>query len=287
MALSGRSAEYDRSLLHLRQAILLDPTNPTAHFLAGRILAAQGRLEEALEALQRSLELSPDITDTAQAAMIEGVRATHYRISLVYARIGDQDAAREHQQRFQELTSMQADLEARAERIGALRDAATAALAANNTQEVRDAVDELLLAAPGNPGVLTLSARGSLAAGDLDRGLADVERALEIAPNWWEALHVYGILLYQSDRYDEARESLARAIRANPLSAAAHAAQGDVLFAMGESREALDEYYAAIGLDPEQPAYYLSLATTYQKLGESDLEAQAMAAYRRVLGRHP
>ncbi|MCH7823573.1 MAG: tetratricopeptide repeat protein [Acidobacteria bacterium] len=287
MALSGRSAEYDRSLFHLRRAILLDPTNPTAHFLAGRILTAQDRLEEALEALQRSLELSPDLTDTAKVAMIEGVRSAHYRISLVYARIGDRDAAHDHQQRFQELTRTQADLEAQAARIGALRDAATAALATNNAQEFRDAVAELLLAAPDNPGALTLSARGSLAAGDLDCGLAAAERALEIAPDQWEPLYVYGMLLYESDRYDEARESLARALRANPVSASAHGALGAVLVAMGESREALAQYRAAIRLDPEQAVHYLNLATAYQKLGESELEAQAMEAYRRLLRRHP
>jgi len=275
MALSDRSSEYDRSLSHLRRAIELEPTNPTAHYMAGRVLTAQEQLDEALQALQRSLELSPDLADA------------HYRIALVYTRLGDRDAARNHQQRFQELTRAQDDLEAEATRIGLLRNAATAALASNELQEFRDAIGALLLAEPDNPGVLTLSARGALVAGDFDRGLADVTRALEITPERPEPLYVHGMLLYRAGRHQEARLSLERALQANPLSAFVHGALGNALVALGETREAVDEYRAAIRLDPDQAAHYLNLATAYQTLGETELEAEAMATYRRLLRQHP
>ena len=283
MSLSDRSAEYDRALLHLRRSIELDSTNPTAHYIAGRILTAQGHLEEALEALQISLELSPNLADA------------HYRIALVYARLGDRETARSHQQRFQELAQLQDNLEAEETDIKQATDrdqflfryAATEALPSESLQEFRDAVAELLLAEPNNPGVLTLSARGALVAGEIERGLEDISRALEIAPDQWESLYVNGILLYQAGRHEEARLSLQQALQANPLSSLVHGGLGNVFVALGETRQAVDEYRAAINLDPEQAAHYLNLAIAYQKLGETELEAEAMENYRRLLRQHP
>jgi tetratricopeptide (TPR) repeat protein len=60
-----------------------------------------------------------------------------------------------------------------------------------------------------------------------------------------------------------------------------------VLVALGETRQAVEEYLVAINFDPEQPAHYLNLAIAYQKLGETELEAEAMENYRRLLRQHP
>ena len=56
--------------------------------------------------------------------------------------------------------------------------------------------------------------------------------------------------------------------------------------ALGENQQAADEYRAAINLDPEQATHYLNLAIAYQKLGETELEAEAMENYRRLLRQH-
>ena len=284
MALSDRSAEYDRALIHLRRSIELDSTNPTAHYIAGRILTAQGQLEEALEALQISLELSPDLADA------------HYRIALVYARLGDRNTARKHQERFQELARVRDNLEAEETDVKQandreqflLRYAATEALPSDDLhlQEFRDAVAELLLAEPDNPGALTLSARAALVTGEIERGLADITRALEITPDQWESLYVSGMLLYHAGRHEEARRSFQRALQANPLSSLVHGGLGNVFVALGENQQAADEYRAAINLDPEQATHYLNLAIAYQKLGETELEAEAMENYRRLLRQH-
>ena len=167
------------------------------------------------------------------------------------------------------------------------RYAATEALPIESLQEFRDAVAELLLAEPNNPGVLTLSARGALVAGEIERGLEDIARALELAPDQWESLYVNGMLLYQAARHEEARLSLQKALQANPLSSLVHGGLGNVFVALGETRQAVEEYRAAINLDPEQPAYYLNLAIAYQKLGETELEAEAMENYRRLLRQQP
>ncbi len=272
MVLSDRSAEHDRALVHLRRAIDADPSNPTAYYLLGRVLIVEEELEEALAALQRSLELSPGLADA------------HYRIALVYARLGDREAARRHQESFQQLSSAQDGLEARQTRLGVLRNAASAALTSGDAEAFRQAVDELLQAEPDNPGVLTLSAQGALAAGDLERGLADISRALRFTPDQWEALYIQGLLLHRAGRPEQAMAALRRAVERNPLFAGGYAALGNVSLDLADTEGAIDAYRSAARLDPEQPAHYLNLATVYARLGLAELEAEAMATYRRLLG---
>ena len=272
MVLSDRSAEHDRALLHLRRAIDADPSNPTAFYLLGRVLILKEDLEEALAALQRSLELSPDLADA------------HYRSALVYARLGDREAARRHQESFQLLSSAQDEREARETRLGVLRNAASAALTSGDAEAFRQAVDELLQADPDNPGVLTLSAQGALAAGDLERGFTDISRALRFTPDQWEALYVQGLLLHRAGRPEQAMATLLRVVERSPLFADGYAALGNVLLDLADTEGAVDAYRSAARLDPEQPAHYLNLATVYGQLGLAELEAEAMATYRRLLG---
>ena len=272
MVLSDRSAEHDKALVHLRRAIDADPSNPTAHYLLGRVLIVEENVEEALVALQRSLELSPDLADA------------HYRIALLYARLGDRQAARRHQESFQQLSRAQDDLEARETRLGVLRNAASAALTSGDPEAFQQAVDELLQADPDNPGVLTLSAQGALAAGDLERGLADISRALRFTPDQWEALYVQGLLLRRAGRPEQALASLRRVVERNPLFADGYAVLGNVLLDVEDTEGAVDAFRSAVRTDPEQPAHYLNLATVYQQLGLAQLEAEAMANYRRLSG---
>ena len=135
-----------------------------------------------------------------------------------------------------------------------------------------------------NPGVLTLSAQGALAAGDLERGLADISRALRFSPDQWEALYVRGLLLHRAGRPEQAMATLRRALERNPLFADGYAAVGNVLLELEDAEGAVDAYRSAARLDPEQPAHYLNLATVYGQLGLAELEAEAMATYGRLLG---
>lgn len=272
MVLSDRSAEHDKALVHLRRAIDADPSNPTAYYLLGRVLIVKENLEGALAALQSSLELSPDLADA------------HYRIALLYARLGDREAARRHQESFQRLSRAQDDLEAREMRLGVLRDAASAALTSGDAEAFRQAVDELLQTDADNPGVLTLSAQGALAAGDLERGLADISRALRFTPDQWQALYVQGLLQHRAGRPDEALVTLRRVVARNPLFADGYAALGNVLLGLEDTEGAVDAFRSAVRSDPEQPAHYLNLATVYGQLGLRQLEAEAMATYRRLSG---
>jgi len=273
MVLSDRPDESARAHEHLQRAVELDPANPTAYYLLGRVLIAEERLEEALAALEQSLELSPTLADA------------HYRIALVYARLGDRESARNHQEQFQQLSRAQDDAEARETRLGVLRNAATAALAGNDPSAFRVAVDELLQEDPDDPGVLTLSARGALTDGDIERGLTDINHALRISPDQWEVLYVLGLLQQEDDMPEQARATFHRVVEQNPLFASGYAALGKVLVELDDAEAAAEAFRTAARLDPEQPVHFLNLATVYRQLGLNELEAEALATYQRLVNR--
>lgn len=271
MALADRAAEYDRALDHLSRAVKDEPENAMALYLIGKIHASRGDLEAAREALEASLDRDPAQPDA------------HYRIALVYARLGDRETAADHQQRFQELSRARDEAEELERRIGLLKEAAEIAMADEDLQRVRTAAEELASLAPEDADVLMVQARMALATGAIQGGLLATERALGLYPDHWEALYLHGVLLGRAGRLEESRDSLESAVAGNPQYAPALAALGNALMGLGAPEEARAAYESAVMLEPQSAAHYLNLAVVYGALGESELEARALATHRRLL----
>ncbi len=272
MALADRAEQQARALEHLNRAVDADPDNAMALYLIGKIHAPRGDLEAAREALEASLARDPGQADA------------HYRIVLVYARLGDRQTAASHQRRFQELSRARDAQEELDRRIGLLKEAAEIAMADDDLQRVREAAAELAELAPEDADVLMVQGRMALASGDADEGMRVTQRALELYPGHWEALYLRGVLLHRDGRLQESHGALERAVTGNPQYAPAHAALGNTLMQLGAPVEARAAYESAVMLEPASAAHYLNLAVLYGALGESELEARAMATHRRLLG---
>lgn len=271
MALADRAGDYERALRHLREAVAGEPGNAMALYLIGKIHALRSELEEARDALEASLARDPAQPDA------------HYRIALVYARLGDRESATRHQQSFLKLSNARDESEEVARRIELLKEAAAIAMAAVDLEQVRAAADRLATLAPNNADVLMVRARMALASGDSDEALTITDRILALYPDHWEAAYLRGVLLHKSARPEEARELLERSIAGNPLYAPAYAALGNSWVQLGEHGHARSAYESAVRLDPRSAAHYLNLAVVYAALGESELEARALATHRRLL----
>lgn len=271
LALSDQQEGQGRAVVHLTRAVELDPLNPTAHYMLGRVLMAVGELELALPALERAVELSPDLSDA------------HYRLAQLYARMGDRESARVSQQRFMELNRQEETAEEQGKRLGILLTDATKALDRNDFATFDAAMAPLLERAPDDNQVRMLEIQGFLATGDYGAGLEATGALLAEFPDRWDPLFYQGILLYRVGRLEEARDTMWRVLEVNPLFEAAYSALGNILMALDDAEGAADAYLAAVRLDGENPARYLNLATAYEKLGLTELEAEAMAEYRRLL----
>ncbi|HJO04673.1 MAG TPA: tetratricopeptide repeat protein [Acidobacteriota bacterium] len=271
MALADRPEEYTRALMHLEATTAADPGNAMALYLIGRIRASRGELEPAREALRSSLEIDSEQPDA------------HYRIALVYARLGERDAARVHQERFQELSQARDNEEELQRRIGLLRGAVDVAIAAQDLAGVRAVTEELAQLAPDDLNVLIVQARMALGGDEPDTGLQAASRALELYPDDWEALYLRGVLLHRTGQPADAVGFLERAVELNPMYGPGYAALGNALMAIGQPAEALNAYQSAVTVQPTTPAHYLNLASVYRALGQSDLESRALATHRRLL----
>jgi tetratricopeptide (TPR) repeat protein len=76
-------------------------------------------------------------------------------------------------------------------------------------------------------------------------------RTLDSEPDNFDALHLYGVLKHQRGNHVDALNFIARALKTNARSAAAHSHYGAVLAILGRTEDALKSYDRAIALKPD------------------------------------
>ena len=239
---------------------------PAAAFGLGRIAAAEGRHEAAVEQFQRAIALFPEFG------------AAHYALALSCRALGRRDEA-------------QAALD-RHGRYGARWPAAAdPVLAAVNT--LRD-----------DPGALLQRGVKLAEAGDVDAAIAAHEDALAIDPslaqahanlislygrqrnftgaeahykavvalgvNLSDAHYDYGVLLGLQERWNDAAEAYRRALALNPLHAEAHNNLGQILERTRQLEAAVVEYRAALRSQPTLRLARFNLGRMLIALGRPD-----------------
>ena len=118
--------------------------------------------------------------------------------------------------------------------------------------------------------------------------LAEAERLyLEILaaePDHAVALHLVGIVAYQTGRLGLAVERMGRAVAVKPDFAEAHSNLGNAFKASGRVAEALDSYSRAIAVKPDLPEAHFNRGSVLHELGRRD---EAMAAYEQAIALRP
>lgn len=108
---------------------------------------------------------------------------------------------------------------------------------------------------------------------DVNRLLADKRQTYADSPDFFITL---GESESDAAMYPEARKDLALAISLNPKSYQAHYLLGYVLLRMQQADQAIDEFHAAIDLDPSQPRTYYQLALALRSKEDWTQEQQAL-----------
>lgn len=86
-------------------------------------------------------------------------------------------------------------------------------------------------------------------------------------PDYFDALHLLGVCLLQTARFDEARQILEHAIAADPRSAEAHSNLGFALFRLKRYADARLMQEKALALQPQFPTALTNLGNTMMRLG--------------------
>lgn len=89
------------------------------------------------------------------------------------------------------------------------------------------------------------------AKGDVEKARQHLQKAIEISPNFDEALNDLGTMYYRDAQYDKARELFERALAANPNSFPARVNLGGALISLGNYPRALEENLKALEMRPD------------------------------------
>ena len=120
--------------------------------------------------------------------------------------------------------------------------------------------------------------------GKREAALASYDRALELRPDYAEALSNRGNTLHQMKRFEEALTSFDRALKARPAYAEAFSNRGVTLHAMKRYLEALESFDRALEI---QPNYIKALSNRGNTLHELKRFEEALASFDRALEVQP
>ena len=108
----------------------------------------------------------------------------------------------------------------------------------------------------------------------------DFKRAIEINPNYALTHEMYGHLLSNLGRHEEALAESSRSLELNPLSLISNALRGQMLFFAGRYDDAVAHLQNAIDVEPNFWISHLALGKVYER---KKMYPQAIAEFQRAL----
>ncbi len=311
--LEAQAGRHDEAVAHLEGALELQPQATSIHYQLAQSLRAFGRVEEA----ERHAALAgngqvrfddPRVAALDQLAVGAGVRlarggvalsqgqlaealveyqaaveaepeniAARTNLGLVLARAGRNEEAREQLEKAVKLDP--SDPSARV-MLASLR-------LPDDAAEARQGFETVLADQPDHTGALRGRIDASLALGDNETALSDLERLVQIEPGDGLARLQLGAVLQGARRHEEAVEQYRAALEFDlqpAQRAAAELSIANMASFRGEHTEALAHYDAAIEVKPDLVEAVHNRAGTLSYLGR---HAEAVAAYERVLELDP
>jgi tetratricopeptide (TPR) repeat protein len=115
-----------------------------------------------------------------------------------------------------------------------------------------------------------LNRRGELAAEQEDEttAQADFERAVELDPECWRAVHNRGVSMAHQGKHQEALQDFDRTLTLQPKFANAWHNRGELRYQSGEYPAAVEDYAQAIKLNPDVPAFWVARGHAYYRQGD-------------------
>lgn len=237
------------------------PGSAVIHLELGRALHARGRDAEARRALERSVELAPDLA--------EGWR----ELSLVHAACGESAQCDAAYARFSSLSSEDPGL----------REAALA-LATSRLGTAQTLVKRVLERSPGNVEALRALAAVAAAREDYPEAERLLGECLQLAPGASHARLDLVQLLYRQFKGRPMLPLLERLIAHEPDNPGYRALQAAAYNLLGESDRALQILQALAREFPHDPQVWLQFGHTLRVAGD---QGAAVAAYRRCIELKP
>ena len=110
------------------------------------------------------------------------------------------------------------------------------------------------------------------------------ESVLKAMPRHFDALHLLGVLAFQTNNHGPAVELIGKAIEIYPVNAAFYSNLGNALQALGRFDEAVERYNRAIAIQPDYADAYNNRGIALQELKRFD---EALESFSRAIAIQP
>ena len=272
-------------------AVALNPADPDLYMNRAAVRYALGLNEEALADLERVLELDPENTTALERMGHSLIEAERWERALpVYERI--LELAPDDGNAWAWRGTILAALERREEALVAFDRAlekypeipkvhgkrGRLLLKLGRAEEALRDLDEAIRRDPV-PGAYVTRAKARVELDDLEGGLEDYTRYLELVPESGETYLLRGMLQQKLGRLSERRADFTRAVEVSP-SAQVFAFRGECFRRLGQPERGLADLDRAVGLAPSSARYRVVRGQLLEALGNDE---RALADYRLAL----
>jgi tetratricopeptide (TPR) repeat protein len=261
--LAHQRGDHPRAAEMITRAIGLNSTAAPYHANLAEVYRALGRLELALGACRKALELQPDYPEVLN------------NLGLILLAQGQTDDALRH---FRQAVGLRPGYAMAWNNLGsALRSRGDKASARDHFRQAV-ALEPQLAEAHSNLGQLSLELK------ELDESLRHCLEAVRLRPHFAEAQCNLGNVLRELGRLQEAKVAYAEALRLNPGLAMVRNNIGQALQEEGRLDEAIAWYQQALQTEPHTARFHANLASA---LEEQDKHPEAIARYEEALRLDP
>ena len=134
---------------------------------------------------------------------------------------------------------------------------------------------------PLNPDGWVNIGRAAVQEGDMERARTVLTKALAIAPDLARANFFYARVLRSDGKYDEAAAHLRKVVAQYPRDRVVRNELGRILFLQRQYREAIQQFDAALAVDPEDLQAHYNLMLCYEGLGDEKQAHEHQVRYLR------
>jgi predicted O-linked N-acetylglucosamine transferase (SPINDLY family) len=222
--------KLDQAVDYYERALVLGPDNADAHNNLGLVLAAQGKLDQAVAHFERALALDPDYTEV------------HNYLGNALGMQGRTDQAVAH---FERALALDPDYAEVHNNLG------NALMLQGRTDQAVVHHERALALDPDNAQVHNNLGNAYRAQGRTDQAVVHYERALALNPDYAEAHCNLGSVLALQGKTDQAVAHYERALALDPDYAEVHNNLGNALMLQGRTDQAVTHYEHALALNPD------------------------------------
>lgn len=266
-----RAENWDRAITNFQKAVEYDPQLAAAHYYMGDAYLKKGQTDLALAELEKAIAIDPAYINA------------YHTIGLAYIEKGDTASARGFFDRLIQQSPEDCDVQV-----------AFGYVMARELGEVEKglaAFERAKQLCPENPLAYQYLAF-TLPEDRRDAKIENFKRYLELSEGHAtdpEALQYLFGLYFAEERYDEARQTIERALAADPEEAQLQLYAGIVVSKLGRHRDAINYFTKALAINPNLEDAYLYRALTHQALGNTtayahDLERAGRGRSSEILG---